>query len=155
VAERTAGAPLAAGATLRGMFLQNVQFTKEDEWDHLIGEGKGITTNFSIRAARFPNGVVGVEFGVRIEEEGILSLRVDYRVEFDINNPPADPALLERIQRDAAAKLAPVVVFPYIRETIQSLTAKAGKTPIILPIINIGAAFKPENIEFEDVEEDE
>jgi preprotein translocase subunit SecB len=38
---------------------------------------------------------------------------------------------------------APALVFPFLRETIASITAKAGMPPLLLPPMNIKAMLKP------------
>lgn len=141
-------------AKLRSLILHHLSFTREGDWRERVSEDVGIQTTFSLRATRLKNHRLGVEFGLRMGEEGLIDLEIEYRLVFELTQSPEDDAERDSDYRSIAARLAPTIALPYIRETIQSVTGKASSTPIVLPVLNIGAAFSPESVELE-VEDEE
>jgi preprotein translocase subunit SecB len=111
-------------------------------------------TRFSLGATRLEAGVLGVDFGVDFEFPDVCHLKVSYRMVFQVDVTPGEDETV--LFQKVASRLAPIVSFPYIRETIASLTVKAGASvPILLPVLNVGAIFKPEAISIEGIEAEE
>jgi preprotein translocase subunit SecB len=48
--------------------------------------------------------------------------------------------------KDVVARVGPVVLYPYIRETVSSLTQKALLPPVILPVLNMGVIFDVDEV---------
>ena len=48
--------------------------------------------------------------------------------------------------RTCAARLAPVIAFPYIRSLVTLVTANSGEA-VILPVTNVGAMFSPDQVD--------
>lgn len=51
---------------------------------------------------------------------------------------------------EVAVRVGPVVVYPYLRETLSTLSTRAGMAPIVLPVMNVGAVFDPADLGSED-----
>ncbi len=61
--------------------------------------------------------------------KGILQIKVVYCGHFEFNPNVPSPLTKEAFSRTNA----PAIIFPYLRETIASITTKAGLIPLILP----------------------
>jgi preprotein translocase subunit SecB len=137
--------PPAAGVKLEAIYLQRIQMERIGPWpeDH---DELELGIKWGIGAVRLRNGRLGVEIAVQINQDEMISLEVAYRMELaatgDIPHRPGPDAFW----RDAAAKVAPIIAVPYIREIVQSLSGRALNESVLLPIANYGAYFKPEEI---------
>lgn len=139
-------------ARLKSLTLQELRFERKGKWpDPDEGAGLELGANFALSAMRLAPGRLGVEFEVTIEPEGVFTFAVSYRMTFEVDSPSPDQEL--GVFRQVAARIAPIVAFPYIRETLTSMASKAGAPRMIaLPILNVGAFFDPDEIEVGEVE---
>ena len=72
---------------------------------------------------------------------------VSYRTHYLIRGRTS-PAAGEAIVLDLARRIAPSALFPFIRETVHSITSKAGSA-LMLPMVDWGTAF-PADLEMPD-----
>lgn len=146
---KVASAPgLVPAAQLNWLVLQHAHFDLLGDWP---GTKKGleVTTNFHLSAVRLGAGELGVEFRLEMRQEGVFETTVAYRMGFAVETPEGEVET-EVFQR-VAARIAPIVAFPYIREMVTSLAAKSGApAPIILPVLNVGGIFAPDGIQIVD-----
>lgn len=154
MAKRNA-APPTAGVKLESIYLHRVQMERIGPWPEDQDE-VDLGIKWGIGAVRLRGGRLGVEIAVQINHDEMISLEVAYRMELaatgDIPQRPGP----EAFWRDAAARVAPIIAVPYIRELVQSLSGRALNESVLLPIANYGAYFKPEEIMLGDnVDEDE
>lgn len=111
------------------------------------GQAEEVHTEFLLNARLFDDGSVGAEFGVNCySTDRELRLRVVYRMEFTRGPGVPESLPADEFARQVSARIAPTVAFPFIREMVVSLTGKSGGPPITLPVINVGALFKPEQL---------
>ncbi len=94
-------------------------------------------------AARTGDNAVTIELSVTTADGSPISFDITYRLTLTVE-PIADdkPIGLEKVLPEVAARVGPVVMYPYIRETLASLSAKAGRKPFVLPVMNVGAIFE-------------
>lgn len=138
-------APPAAGVKLEAIYLHKVQMERLGPWpdDH---EELDLEIKWGIGAVQLSGGRLGVELSVQINREDMISLELAYRMELAATGEiPAKPGV-EAFWRDAAARVAPIIAVPYMREAVHSLTGRALNESVMLPIANYGNYFKPEEI---------
>ena len=82
-------------------------------------------------------GVIAVKLGVEIDSEIDKKSPFDLKVEilgfFKVDKDNFNIDYLE----DWAARNAPLVLYPYIREQVYSLTSRAGFNGILLPLFEV------------------
>lgn len=93
---------------------------------------------------------IGVEFMVSIEDIPGLTAEVAYRMIFDLDPDSEEAKNAEHSLRTIAARLAPVAMYPFMREALVSAANRALVTNLILPIVYVGKLFTPEELEFPD-----
>ena len=138
-------APPSGDVKLDAIYLHRVQLERLGAWPE-GQEELDVSIKWGIGAVLLANGQLGVELGVKVEHEDMVALEVAYRMELSAAAEiPAKPGV-EAFWRNAAARVAPIIAVPYIRETVHSLTGRALNESVLLPIANYGAYFKPEVI---------
>lgn len=92
----------------------------------------------SLRYNDREEGRVTVDLAVRAEHDEEVGqpydVEVVYRGRFELRNLPEGLSKKQVAERNAAA-----ILFPYVRETVSSLTAKGTAGPLTLPPINVVA----------------
>lgn len=79
---------------------------------------------------------IGVKIGIKIDSESDCSpfdLQVEIIGGFEVNPEKFDVKYVE----DWAAKNAPLILYPYLREHVHSLTNRAGFEGLLLPLFEI------------------
>lgn len=84
---------------------------------------------------------IAVRVQMTVRAPDVLSSTIAYVVTL-AKTEPEDQAFW----RQVAARLAPIILLPYIREVFSSAALRAGFSEAFLPIINIGSAFDPDKI---------
>lgn len=128
-------------AKLLDLFLYRVRYT-DRRADPSVGEAKTI---FILSARLFSDETVGVEFGTRFKTDGGLVVEIIYRMQFGRGPGASEQYEAEAFAQQVAARIAPVVAFPFVRETLSTLTGKSSEA-VLLPIMNIGTLFDPETV---------
>lgn len=146
-------AELAPKAQLTSLELGELHFQRRGLWPQAGDSGYDVDTRFGIQAVRIGPGELGVKFELSMKLPDVFELMVSYRMTF---TAPAPQGIGEvQFFQRVAARVAPIVAFPYIRESIASITAKAGATsPVLLPIMNVGAMFQPESLKILEVDDE-
>lgn len=100
---------------------------------------------FSIALGRTRPDRLTIAIGVNVAIQQPYLVEVMYAGEFTMH---PDVPLEDRadIWKRAAAHLAPIVLYPYIRETIQSLTLRSQSEVLILPVLSFQTV-APDEIE--------
>lgn len=102
-----------------------------------------LNVEFGLNLHRFGALELGVEFSVEIKDVPDLAARVAFRMIYSLveGSPEAsDPDLAFRL---VAARMAPVAMYPFMREALVSVSQKALLEPLLLPVRNIGALWDP------------
>lgn len=89
-----------------------------------------------------------VELVAESDEASTATFNVSYRTTLTVQPEPGKAGELDydEVLKNIASQIGPVVVYPYIRETISSVSAKSGLKPIVLPVMNVGAMFDPASL---------
>lgn len=140
-----AQAPSVPKAELLTLHLHGAEFRTLENWPPPNGEALNIEINFAVSAVRLEGDQLGVEFGAIINREGLVHLTIDYRLIFRVRPDEAESE--DDLFRKVASRIAPIVAYPYIRETASSLFVKAGGPHLTLPVLNVGGMFSPDQIE--------
>jgi preprotein translocase subunit SecB len=86
-----------------------------------------------------------IAIGVTLQVERPYHVEVMYGADF-VLNPDVPESEREATWRKAAATLAPVVLYPFIREMIHNLTSRSQAEELVLPVLWFGSV-SPEEIE--------
>lgn len=133
----------STAATLTDIYLHRVRY-KDNRT--LRANEEGLHSQFLLSARLFDDHSVGVEFGVTCRSaDGDLVVQVVYRMEFNRGPSMAADFPDEQFAREVASRIGPIVAFPFIRETIASLTSKSGD-PVVMAVVNVGSMFNPDDI---------
>ncbi|HEY7770594.1 hypothetical protein [Longimicrobium sp.] len=133
-------------AKLVDLYLYRVRYT-ERRTQSDEDEEMAANTTFFLSARLFADRTVGVEVGTKVKTRAGLLVEVIYRTRFERGPGVQEDMPQEAFGRQVAARVAPVVAFPFIRETIASLTGKSGDT-FMMPVVNVGAIFDPDSLTF-------
>ncbi len=112
-----------------------------------MAEDTPTSTEYELSIHRFAHLTAGVEFSASIVDVPELRLSATYRMVFTLAPESPEAQQPETAFQQIAARLAPLAMYPFLRETLASAAMKAGLPPIILPIQNVGALFKADDIE--------
>ena len=98
---------------------------------------------------RLGQWAVGIELTAQSEDDSPVVFSIAYRVVLTVepvgnSGPDIDS---DTTLKEVSARLGPVILYPYVRETLSSLSVKAGRKPLVLPVINAGMAFDPGEVE--------
>lgn len=96
-----------------------------------------------VRTSRPSRSELIVQLTMDLDHAEVLKFSVQYRLRLRLSRDPEGD--LDDFWRLCAARLAPTIAFPYFRETVNSLTAKAN-IPLLLPVTNVGALLDPSEI---------
>jgi hypothetical protein len=94
-----------------------------------------------------------VQVSLEVDDGPVVRATVAYRLRLKVTKDLADGDL-EAFLRLTAARLAPVIAYPYIRETLHGLAMKSG-LPLVLPIANVGAMLNPDQVNVPPAPEEE
>lgn len=131
--------------------LHTLEFRRESQEDSTSTEYE---TEFILGLNRFGFLRLGVEFGVTVEGIEGLHAQTTFRMVFTLK--PESPEAKDPVKafQGVAARLAPVAMYPWVRETLASIAMKAGVPNLVLPIRNVGGLWNPAEIEIPDAEDD-
>lgn len=108
---------------------------------------------FTLAVGEPSSGALPIQLTVQMEEKDAFRVLVTYSVVIQqLQEVPEEER--EQTWRVLAARIAPTVMYPYIRETISSLVQKAAFPSFIAPIINFAKLIPPEEIVFSATAED-
>jgi hypothetical protein len=144
--------PPRPNATLEGLELLDVEFHRYNDWPTDGGE-QSYKSTFTLGASSIQEGQLGVELGIRISEPELFDLEIRYRATFAAVTPISDD-VADEFWRGVATRLAPVVIFPYVRESASAILGRSGNSGFHLPILNVGLMFDPAKVRFEDADEE-
>ena len=136
--------PLTPGIRLHALTLHDVEFRRTGA--KVPAADTEIPTLFQLGTTRLQAEALGVEFSLEVNLPDTFFARVVYRAVFVREGPPVSAEEEEAMWRAVAGRVAPMAIYPYIRETLSGLTARAGLPAVVLPILNIGGMFPPESI---------
>lgn len=106
-----------------------------------------LNTEFGLSVHRFSLLEIGIEFSVSIVEVPELQLAAAYRMVFRLDPEFPEAKDPEKAFKQVAARLAPLAMYPFLREVLASTALKAGLPQVVLPIQNVGDLFEAESIE--------
>ncbi len=131
------------GFQLRDMALRRVEVERLGNLPD--GPEEGLTIRFQLGLDRPSDDELGVELILRVSHNDILQAEISYRGLFvytgSDDHPPTDSVL-----RSFAARVAPSILYPFIRETLASLVVKTGLPALVLPVLNFEGVFDQEAV---------
>lgn len=127
--------------------MRTLSFTYDGSGE--IPSGAAIDYEWGLEVFRFEPLMVGVEFyvGVKVAD---LEGHTSYRIMFELLEGSPEAESPDRAIRELAARVAPVTLFPYIREAFGSAAMRCG-VQFTLPFQNVGTLFSPEEITMSDL----
>lgn len=109
-------------------------------------------TQYKLTLNRLKPLELGVQFGVSVVNVPGLTLRATYRMIVSLREGSPEARDPERAFRGVATRIAPVAMYPFIREALLSAAQRALLPPIILPIMNVGLLWDPKEIKVPEVD---
>lgn len=102
-------------------------------------------------ATRIADDAVSVELSAESREGMAVKFEVAFKATLSVV-PSQEGSSLDMAAKlsEVAVRVGPVVVYPYLRETLSTLSTRAGMAPIVLPVMNVGAVFDPPDLGSED-----
>jgi preprotein translocase subunit SecB len=98
-------------------------------------EADDVRVRFDLRYGRKHERHLGVELRARVEAGDWARVTLAYRVGFVFRGVIGEDELATSM-RLLATQVAPQALYPFIRETVLSLTQKSGGPPITLPLVD-------------------
>lgn len=114
------------------------------EQDIEVGDEVPLLTGLSI--ARLATDEIGVELSLSIQELPQFAIEVSYRSRFQVQSTEQVDDLAGML-KTIAARIAPATLYPFVRETVASVLARAGVDAPLLPVLNFAKMFDPDEIE--------
>ena len=107
-----------------------------------------VETSIGLGAKMTSEGLLAVELSVALDVQDSLRARVKYLSFF--GHSGGEPATDIEELRQFAAVQAPSVVYPYARETLAALIAKADLPHVIVPFADFSDMFDPKEINLDE-----
>lgn len=105
----------------------------------------GLEVRFSLSTRRPTEATLQVRLTLQLVHSEVFEGAVSYIGTFTRTGEP--DANGEGQLRYFAAKVAPTILYPYIRETVTSVVVKSGLPALMLPIINFADVFDLDDVE--------
>lgn len=126
--------------------LHRVRFAVADDLVEASGiqdkkKEQKVDVNFGLTLARPSMNEIGTELAVTFRDNEYPDIEVAYRIEARVDLNEDSTVELEEALKTVAAQISPAALYPYIRETLGSLSTRAGATPIVLPVVNFRRVF--------------
>jgi len=131
---------LVAGPELR------ILEVRKDDGAQEIPEGFQVEFKLDLGLNRLGANVLGIELSMQIVNVPGVSIHVVYRSVFEIENPPAEPKALDGALRQIGGRVAPSLMYPFIREAIVSSLQRALLPTFVPPIVNFATVFDVANL---------
>jgi preprotein translocase subunit SecB len=94
--------------------------------------------------------ILAVDLFVEVEQPKVFQAKISYRAEFE-----SQPGVVIQNPREfwkaVVARIAPSVMYPFVRETYASLALKASVRNTLLPVINIQKTFVESDFDIEKI----
>jgi len=125
---------------ISGPEMQNLEFRKGENFIPPKDDSQ-VEIKLNLGLNRFSETVLGVELTMEIVEVPDLDVQVAFRAVFEIENPPEDSSMLDKHLLHLGGRVAPSLLYPFIREATISALQKALLAPIVPPIMNFDQVF--------------
>jgi len=103
------------------------------------GEVEG---NFVLNVTRLSLTEIAVEFGLNVEGIPEISARCTFRAKYRLRAGSPEEQDPEAALKGVATKLAPTMLYPFVREALQRSAVQAGLPAFLVPIVTFAAMFK-------------
>lgn len=103
-------------------------------------------TEFSLGVFRFHPLKLGVQFGAAVVDVPKLTARAVFRMVISLLPDSPEAENPDVAFKQFACRVAPLTIYPFVREAITSAAMKAQLPGMVLPIANVGALFTPDEI---------
>ncbi len=134
------GIRLVAGPELTALEVRKEDTVREFAPDHQVEFRLNLGLN------RLGPNVLGIELSVQITNLPGVTLAVAYRSVIEIDNPPTDPDALTHALRQVGGRVAPSLMYPFIREAVVSSLQRAQLPAFVPPIVNFANVFDLETL---------
>lgn len=134
------------GVELVALHLHGVEFK-------IQGRGSASTDTqlqLSLRATRPSETDLIAQLSFQVDAPGAMHARITYGARF--RRAVSDPQASDEFWQQVAARLAPIVVYPYVRALLGFMTAQTPFATVTLPIMNIGGVIDPNTVTIQPVE---
>ena len=109
-----------------------------------------LPVEYTLRLSRIASLSLAVEFGVHIVEIEGLTASAAFRMVASLVPDSPEAQKPEIAFRQFAARVAPLAIYPFVREALTSAAVKAALPAMVLPITNVGALFAQEELQLPD-----
>jgi len=130
------------GWQIQAMVLRKAVFELLGKLPHEASESP--TANFALTIGRPSADALIVELGLSLDHKEVLRSEVVYAGQWVSTD--GGEAMSDQDLKYFAAKVAPSILYPFLRETLASLSVKAGLPPLVLPVVNFERVFNPADV---------
>lgn len=104
---------------------------------------------FELRTGRAAPDAVFVVLSVNVQAEPVATIKMEARTKLTVTTVDESKPVTTEELAQIAARMGPVVIYPYLRELVADVTRRAGLEPLTLPIYQIGSFFEvdPKSLE--------
>lgn len=141
--QKTAERVTMPGVKLQAVYLDAANFLRLGGNPSPDSESK---INFELTVGREGPDALSTRMILDVLTSGVLETRISYVAHFT-RTGEMPPEKQSEFWQQVVARLAPVILFPYIRETFSGFCSKSGIPNAILPIVNAGRIWDPKEIE--------
>lgn len=110
-----------------------------------------VTGNFILNIARLSLTEIAVEFGLEVEGIPDVTAKCTYRALYRLRPGSPEERQPEAALLGVATRVAPVMLYPFVREALQNAASRAGLADFLLQIVNFASLFS--DIELPPLEE--
>ena len=114
-----------------------------------------LQVEYVLNVYRFDRLTIGVGFGVHVVGIDELTASAVFRMTAQLDPDSPEAGEPETAFRQFAARVAPLAIYPFVREALASAAIRANLPSVVLPITNVGGIFTPDEIELPDPPEDD
>ena len=128
--------------------LDELHFMREGQPDP-GGPARPVDIQVQLSVSEPEGESLSVRVGLRMKDPSVMSIDAAYIVVLRMTDQFLFEGSVEEEWKKIASRLAPVILYPFLRETIASTLQKAGLEVPMTPILDFRRVFDPDQIRFE------
>ncbi|HEX9939013.1 MAG TPA: hypothetical protein VGB15_17865 [Longimicrobium sp.] len=138
------------GVRITAPALASLHFDWEGSRATLEQQEAPMQVEYVLNLSRFNRLAMGVGFGLHVVGIEGLTASAVFRMTAELDPDSSEASEPETAFRQFAARIAPLAIYPFVREALASAAIRANLPSIVLPITNVGSVFTPDEIELPD-----
>lgn len=100
-----------------------------------------VTGNFTLNVARLSPTEISVKFSAEVEGARAVTAKCTYRALYRLRPGSPEEHQPDIALRGVATRIAPVMLYPFVREALQNAASRAGLPELLMQVVNFSTMF--------------